>query len=401
MKPRGKHPVKKLSPAAVRNKNKPGRYADGEGLYLVVDPSGAKRWVLRTVVHGKRRDMGLGGVSSVTLAEARDVAADYRKEARAGRDPFTLRARQTAPIPTFEEAAKNVHEAHKSGWRNKKHADQWINTLAEYAFPKIGSVRVDHVGSSHVLDVLALIWLTKPETARRVRQRIKAVLDWAKAKQFRSGENPVVGIERALPKQTDDREHHAALPYTEVPAFVRALRAFQVEEQTKLAFEFLVLTAARTSEVLHAKWPELDLTKRVWTIPKERMKARRQHQVPLSHRCVELLKRAREIGHGSPYVFPGRKAERPLSSMALLMVLRRMERPVTVHGFRSSFRDWAAERTNVPGIVCEMALAHRLNDKTQEAYFRSDLFERRKELMNTWAAFATKSGKVINLRAAV
>jgi integrase len=398
MKRKGRHPHKALKAISLNTPIAPGRYADGNGLYLVVDPSGAKRWVLRTVVHGARRDMGLGGLATVKLTEARDKAAAYRKEAREGRDPFMLKARESAPVPTFEEAAVHVHKERAGAWKNAKHAGQWINTLKEYAFPIFGSIRVDYIDSSHVLKALSPIWLAKPETARRLRQRIGVVLNWAKAARFRAAENPVIGIGEALPKQPNDKAHHAALPYSQVPAFLGELHAFPMDEGAKLAFELLILTATRTNELLQAQWPEFDHDAGVWTIPAKRMKSGKEHRIPLAPRCMEILRRSREIGHGSAFVFPGRNTHQPLSNMVFLMALRRLGKSVTAHGFRSSFRDWAAERTHFPREVCEAALAHVVENKVEAAYRRTDLFDLRKALMEAWAAFAA-SGQASFLKA--
>jgi integrase len=390
MKGTGKHPEKALTAMQVRNLNKPGRYADGNGLYLVVDPSGAKRWLLRVVVQGKRRDIGLGGTSLVSLSEAREKALSYRKLARDGGDPLAEKRKEKREIPTFTTAAEQVHAEHKASWKNKKHVDQWINTLKEYVFPHFGETRVDQVYTPDVLKALGPIWLTKPETARRVRQRIKAVLDWAKAAGFRSGENPVEGVEKALPKQNGRDSHHEAMPYGQIPAFITNLRASDAGEITRLALEFLILTASRTSEVLQAQWDEFDLDQALWTVPADRMKAGRIHRVPLSGRCLEILKRAKELEADSSYVFPGRSANKPLSNMVFLMMLRRMNLDVTAHGFRSSFRDWAAEATHFPREVAEMALAHTIENKVEAAYRRGDLMEKRREMMQAWAGYVTE-----------
>jgi integrase len=400
MKPRRAHPDKVLTAAKVKKVSEAGRHADGNGLYLVVDPSGARRWVLRTVVHGRRRDIGLGGLKIVSLAEARDLAMQYRRIARDGGDPLQERRKARRIVPTFEAAARSVYEEHKATWRNVKHASQWINTLAQYVFPLLGDRPVDQIDTPDLLRVLTPIWLTKPETARRVRQRISTVLDWAKAAGHRSGDNPVAGVAKGLPKQPDRKTHLAALPYAEVPAFVHRLRASDATEVVSLAFEFLILTAARTSEVLEAKWKEIDLKAAIWTIPGSRMKAGREHRVPLAPVCITILQRAREFAPEGEYLFTGRSNDRPLSNMAFLMSLRRLKLDITAHGFRSAFRDWASERTNFPNEVCELALAHTIKNKVEAAYRRGDLLDRRRELMSTWAEFVTSAeGKVVKLRA--
>jgi integrase len=393
-----KHPDKALTAVGIRALKKPGRYADGNGLYLKVTGSGAKRWELRTVVRGKRRDIGLGGLRLVSLAEAREEARKYRAIARNDGDPIAEKRLGCRVVPTFKEAAETVHNEHTKAWKNTKHSDQWINTLKAYAFPVFGDRRIDQVQTPDILKALTPVWLAKPETARRVRQRIKTVLDWAKAAGFRSGDNPVDDINKALPRQSGRRGHFAALPYAEVPAFVQRL---QEDEPTSasLAFEFLILTAARTGEVLDAKWSEIDLDQATWTIPAGRMKAGREHRVPLTPRCLELLGQAKLLAAGSEYVFPGRSNNKPMSNMVLLMILRRLQSDCTVHGFRSAFRDWASERTNFAREICEAALAHIVKDKTEAAYRRGDLFEKRRELMATWASFvAAEDATVVPIR---
>jgi integrase len=384
---RKKHPDKALSVLGVRAIEKPGRYADGNGLYLKVDASGAKRWELRTVVRGKRCDIGLGGLKAVSLAEAREQARKYRAMARNDEDPLAEKRRARRVVPTFRAAAETVHKEHAKAWKNTKHGDQWINTLKAYAYPALGERRVDQIETSDILKALSPIWLTKQETARRVRQRIGTVLDWAKAAGFRSGSNPVEGIGKALPRQSERKGHHAAMPYAEVPAFIRMLENDGDGTSAKLAFEFLILTAARTGEVLEAKWSEIDLEQAAWTIPAERMKAGRDHRVPLAPRCIELAHKARVVAAGSQFVFPGRSGKKPMSNMALLMMMRRLSPGYTVHGFRSAFRDWASERTNFAREICEAALAHIVKDKTEAAYRRGDLFEKRRELMGVWSLF--------------
>jgi integrase len=382
-----RHPDKALTALQVRNISAPGRYADGNGLYLVVDESGARRWLLRIVVQGRRRDIGLGSAKLVPLAEAREKALIYRKSARDGGDPIVEQRKLKAVVPTFEEAAEKVHAEHSPSWGNKKHGDQWISTLRTYAFPEIGQLRVNQIGTPEVMRVLAPIWLTKGETARRVRQRIGTVLDWARAAGHRDGENPVSGVAKGLPKQIDRDQHHAALPYAEVPAFIKELRTQPADTITLLAFEFLILTASRTGEVIGARWTEVDLEKKIWTVPATRMKAKKEHRVPLSPRCIDLLRSCKRAREESVFVFPGQTADKPISNMAFLMMLRRMKRPVTAHGFRSSFRDWAAEATSYPREVAEMALAHTISNKVEAAYRRGDLLEKRAELMNDWCSY--------------
>src|SRR3569833_564248 len=386
-------PHKALTAKQVQHISTPGRHADGEGLYLYVDHTGYKRWILRLIVpsRGKRCDISIGGLTQFTLAQAREEAGRMRRLAKEGGDPIAERQerRRQKPVLTFKEAAEQVHEIHKATWKNEKHAWQWLHSLKQLVFPVFGSQFVNQTQSVDVLKALQPIWLAKPETARRVKQRIKTVFDWAIAYGYRKEGNPVEGVNKALPKQTDRDKHHAALPYSDVAKVIEGLRKADAAASAKLAREFLILTAARTGEVILARPEEFDLDNRIWTTPAERKKSSREHRVPLSDRAVALIIEARKLS-GGRYIFPGRVDGKPLSNMALLMLLRRMDyQEITAHGFRSTFRDWAAERTNFPHEVCEAALAHALKSKTEAAYKRTDLFEKRRELMNTWATFCS------------
>jgi integrase len=395
---------KKLNALSVKRISKPGRHADGSGLYLNVEKSGAKSWILRVMVRGKARTIGLGSLREVSLAEAREHAARLRKVAKSGGDPVAERdGTELEPnhVPTFETAARQVLADHHQAWKNAKHRQQWLNTMRDYAFPIIGDRPVDQIGSADVLDVLQPIWLVKAETARRVRQRMRAVFDWSIAKHHRTTMNPVDAVRRALPKQSAKKAHHSALPYAALPAFLQDLRSSKSSEVVKLALEFLVLTAARTGEILGARWDEIDDESAVWAVPAERMKAGEEHRVPLSDRCLQILEQARQFKGNNAYVFPGRSWTKPLSNMAFAVTLRRMGRTdITVHGFRSSFRDWTAERTSTPRDVCEAALAHTIRDKVEAAYRRTDLFDRRRVLMDEWSRFlASDDGKVLRVKA--
>ena len=303
-------------------------------------------------------------------------------------------------MPSFEEAAKAVHAAHAMSFKNEKHRKQWLSSL-DGVFSAFGSKHVDAITSADILASLSPQWLTRPETSRRILQRVRTIFEWCKAQGYCAGDNPTQGIAKVLPKQRAAKGHHAALPYQNLPAFVQALREGDAGEVVKLAFEFTILCASRTSETLNATWAEIDLETKTWTIPGPRMKAGIEHRVPLSPRCITILERAKARSDGGPYVFPGRSPKKPLSNMVFLMALRRMERrDVTAHGFRSTFRDWAAERTNVPRAVCEAALAHTLRDKTEAAYNRTDLFVRRRDLMTSWSRFATSTpADVVAIRA--
>ena len=396
----GRHPHKALAARTVSTTIEPGRYADGGGLYLLVAPGGSKSWMLRTVVKGRRCDIGLGSLDLVSLADAREDARRLRRIARAGGDPLAERRQERRAVPSFEAAATDVHIAHAASFKNEKHRKQWLSSLGE-VFKAFGSKRVDAITSADILAALSPTWLKRPETARRVLQRVRVVFEWCKAQGYCAGDNPTQGVTKVLPKQRAAKAHHAALPYQQLPAFVQALRDADSGEVVKLALEFTILCAARTSETLNATWAEIDLEAKTWTIPAPRMKAGVEHRVPLSPKCVKILERAKALTDGGPYVFPGRSPKKPLSNMVFLMALRRMKRAdLTTHGFRSTFRDWAAERTNVPRAVCESALAHTLRDKTEAAYNRTDLLDRRRDLMTSWARFATsKPADVVAIRA--
>jgi integrase len=382
---------------------KPGKYSDGGNLYLIVSPTGARKWVLRFTWHGKAREMGLGTPASVSLADARENAASARKMIARGLDPIHERKR-TGGVPTFGEMADQVRESLSAGFRNDKHKAQWKSTLATYAAP-LKDKPVDAIGTDDVLAVLTPIWTTKPETASRLRGRIEKVLDAAKAKGFRNGENPARWrghLDHLLPKQSKlTRGHHAAMPYEQVAAFIGELR--HRDAMAARALEFCILTAARSGEVLGARWSEVDLDSKVWTIPAGRMKAGLVHRVPLCERAVDILQRLSE-GRTSEFVFAGHKPGKPLSNMAMDMMLRRMKADtITVHGFRSSFRDWAGNETHFPREVAEAALAHAVGDKAEQAYRRSDALEKRRPLMEAWASYCTADPvpKVVPLRGKV
>ena len=397
-----------LTPLGVK-KAKPGRHADGGGLHLLVKESGARSWVFRFMLKGKSRDLGLSrcpeaiallrktGDGEITLAQARDIAAIYRLKVKAGIDPLAEREEEeaakvvaalTAQIKgvTFKSAAESYIKTNEDNWRNEKHRQQWRNTLNTYVYPVIGDLPVSEITSAHVLSIIEPIWKIKPETASRVRGRIESILDAAKARGYREGENPARWrghIAEILPKRSKlTRGHHTAMPYEGVPDFLGKLRARQA--LAALALEFTILTAARSGEVLGATWAEVDLETAVWTIPAVRMKAGKEHRVPLSARAVAILEQVGPIG--SEWLFPGARVDR-LSSMAMSMLLRRMHIEVTVHGFRSSFRDWAAERTSYAHEVCEMALAHTISNKAEAAYRRGDLLDKRRMLLDDWATY--------------
>lgn len=405
-----KHVLNRLSARSVDTIAKAGKHADGGGLYLVVEASGKRRWVLLYTHHGRRREMGLGvaGRGGVSLAVARDLAAQARASLALGADPIEARRkaeREAKRIPTFGEFADAFVEEMRPGWRNAKHAAQWRMTLAKYGKP-LRSLPVDTITTADVERVLKPLWSRVPETASRLRGRIEAVLDAASARGLRSGENPARwrgNLKGLLPaRQRLTRGHHRAIPWADVPAFMADLR--QREGMAALLLEFIVLTAARTGEALGATWREIDLDARVWTVPATRMKAGRAHRVPLSDAALAVLatvRQAREHDGADALVFPGRKRGGPLSNMAAGMLLRRMGRTESVHGFRSTFRDWGSEATGFSSEVLEMALAHVVAGKVERAYRRGDLLEKRRDLMDKWSNFLSPiADNVVPIRAA-
>ncbi len=380
----------KLTKKLVENLG-PGRHGDGNGLYLIVDPSGARRWIVRVVVKGQknkmgaplRTDFGLGGADIVTINQARERALEYRRMAKQGLNP---RYNAKLDIPNFEEIAQQVHIDRMPTWKNAKHGQQWINTLREYAFPKIGKMPVDSIGQPEVLMCLSPIWTSKHETARRLSQRIKVVLDVAKSKGFREGENPVTAIKDAgvLPKVVAKPKHHKAMEWKDVPAFYADLKTRNA--MSAKALMFTCLTGSRTSEVLGMQWNEVDFEQRLWTCPDIRMKGGEDHRVPLTEEMLEIIEPLKALQ--SQYVFEGQKRHQPLSNMSMLMLLRRMNvEGITVHGFRSTFRNWASETANAPREVAEMSLAHKVGSDVERAYARSDLLEKRRILMERWSGF--------------
>jgi integrase len=399
----------KLSAVAVSKASKPGLYADGLGLYLQVSQWGTKSWLFRFMRGGQARKMGLGPVHTVSLKEARESALECRKLIRDGLDPIEARRGKIAAVRaeaarqmTFRQCAEKYIAAHSSTWKNEKHRAQWPSTLETYAYPVLGDLSVDAIEVAHVLKVLEPIWHEKPETASRVRGRVETVLDWATARGLRKGENPARWkghLSKLLPARSKVAkvEHHAALPYAELPAFMADLRG--MEGQSPRALEFLILTLTRTGETVGARWPEINMQEKMWTIPGERMKGGREHRVPLCDRAIQILN---ELPREGDFVFIGGKIGTHLSDMALLMTLRRMGRAdITVHGFRSTFSDWAAETTAYPQDLREMALAHAIDNKVEAAYRRGDQLEKRRRLMDDWAGYCASPSRgrdnVVNL----
>ncbi|SDR31067.1 Integrase [Rhizobiales bacterium GAS113] len=402
-----------LTAATVNSLSKPGLYGDGLGLWLQVSRVGeriTKSWIFRFMLDGKARYMGLGPVHTFSLKEARERARLARQQAKDGIDPIDARREkrkqqklEAAKRVTFKEACERYTTAHKTGWKNAKHAAQWETTLAS-AYPAIGSLPVNEIDTGLVLKVLEPIWHSTPETATRLRGRIESVLSWATTSGYRSGDNPARWrghLDQLLPKRSKVRavKHHPALPFEELPAFMAELR--QREGISPRALEFTILSATRTGETIGAKWPEIDFDKKTWAVPAERMKMGKEHRVPLSDRALAILE-ALPREDGNAFVFIGGKKGAPLSNMAMLELMKGMRPGYVPHGFRSTFRDWAAETTNYPNHVVEMALAHVVGDKVEAAYRRGVLFEKRRKLMTDWCRFCSSppaikdaSGKVV------
>ncbi len=389
-----------------------GRHAVGPGnLYLQISSFDTKSWVLRYMVDGKARMMGLGSIDRFTLKEARERAREARQLISDGIDPIDVRREQRARRRaeaarriTFDEAAEKYIAAHRPAWKNRKHADQWESTLESYASPVIGGLDVADVDTAHIMKILEPIWTSKTETASRLRGRVELVIDWSTARGFRSGENPARWrghLDKLLPPPSKVQRirHHPAMAYSDVPKFIVKLR--DREGIGALALEFTILTAVRTSETIGARWSEIDLAKKVWAIPAERMKAAHAHRVPLCDRAIEILNSLPREASADPFIFPGMRKGRALSNMAMLNLVKTMtDNAYTVHGFRSSFRDWAGEETNFPREICEAALAHKIKDKAEAAYRRGDALERRRKLMEAWSNYIDRPrepGKVLSL----
>lgn len=395
----GKHRNKKLS-AIHLMKLPPGMHGDGDGLYLSVQNSGSRSWVLRTSIHGERKTLGLGGLKTVSLAEAREKARELQAKARNGENVLKERRAAKQTVPLFKEAALIVHANESDAFKSNQHARNWLRSLEQYVFPIIGDMPVDAIGSADIVNVFEPIWNDVPDTARRTLRRVKKIFDYCQAKQYRDVQvengkinlslaHPCDGIRMLLPKQTNGSQHHEALPYRDLPDFIPDMRKCGAALTVKLAFEFLILTAARTSEVLFAKWDEIDMQDKTWSIPAERMKMKKSHKVPLSESCIEILKLSKTFTD-DVYLFPSdRKPGEPLSNMAFLMCLRRMGLDeLTAHGFRATFKTWAEEETDFDSLVIEASLAHEVKG-IERHYLRTTFFEKRRELIAAWAVFAT------------
>lgn len=390
--------IHRLSPQKVKNAS-PGKYEDGGGLRLVVTKSGAKKWVLRFTIFGKRREMGLGSYPDTSLAKARINAGDFRQQAIEGVDPIENRKVEEEKIPTFTTCAARYIRSHRKSWKNAKHQRQWVRTLKTYARPVIGSKQVDTITTDQIIKILTPIWTTKTETAKRIQGRIENVMDYASAHKYRDSTNPARWrghLDKLLPKPSRVKTviHHPAMPYQEVSVFMQKLS--EKTAMSTYALRFLILTATRTSEVLQAKWGEIDLKEATWTIPASRMKTGNEHRVPLPTTAITILNQISKT-EGNPFIFTGTKHNKPLSNMALLQLMRNLgygkstadsnKEKYVPHGFRSSFRDWSGEESSFPRDVAEMALAHVIENKVEAAYRRGDLFEKRRLMMQEWADY--------------
>ena len=391
-----KHPSNKLTALAVKKQTTPGRYSDGNGLYLIVDPSGAKRWLQRLSVQGKRCDLGLGSVRLVSLDNAREQALINRRVARAGGDPVAQRKHEKGLSMPFKDATLEVYKANLPVWGNKKHATQWFATMENHVFPKIGTKPVGSIQSTDILAVLEPIWTSKPDTAKKIRQRLNMVINWARGRGLFTGEDPIKMAELSLPKTKQSKNHFKSLNYDEMPSLFEEIEASSATNQTKLALKFTILTCCRTTEVLNSNWIEIDLVKAIWTIPAERMKAGEPHSVPLSSGAINILEKANGLRADNGLIFPSSIDNKPMSDGTMRKLLQKtLGIDATVHGFRSTFKDWAAETTNHSNEVSEMALAHTISSKTEAAYRRGDLIHKRRELMEDWSNFLCRGQKKI------
>jgi len=377
-----------LSATAVRNLKEPGKYYDLHGLFLRIEPTGSRRWVQRVSVAGRQREIGLGSADLVTLAEARELAMSNKKLARAGGNPLAAKQERVA-IPSLIEAIDKVIELNAPTWTNAKHAAQFKSTLTNYVTHKLGRRPVNDIQAADILSVLQPIWVDKNETARRVKQRIGTVMKWAIAQGYRS-DDPTIALNQVLPKPNRKPKHRASLPYTNVADCLNIIKNSDAMLSTKLAIELLVLTATRSGEVRLANWSEIDFEARTWTIPAERMKMKEVHIIPLSDRALDVLHQAKALGDDG-LIFPGMRSGRPMSDMTMSKLVKELGYPVDIHGFRTSFRTWVQEQTNTAHEVAERALAHKTTNKVEAAYARSDLFDKRRKLMDAWASYLSDS----------
>ena len=393
-----RHPFNKLTAMTVKKLSKPGKYADGNNLYLQIDISGARRWILRLTVGHRRRDMGLGSTMIVSLEEARQLARLYRGIAKSGGDPFLERQKERGFKVTFAYCAQKVHELNKPTWKNEKLALQWYSSLENHVLPKIGKLPISQITSSDILNVLSPIWNTRTDTARKLKQRIRLIIKWARAKGFFQGDDPVELAEQALPRKKRSDNHHKSLSYKDVPDLIVKIKESKISLPTQLAIQFTILSACRTSEVLRASWDEIDMQNLIWTIPAKRMKTGKIHEVPISSGMKDILKDAKDKIGSPDYIFSSDQSGKELSNNTLrLAVQKRLGVDTSIHGMRSSFKDWASETTNFANEVSEMALAHVIPNKTEAAYRRGNLMDKRRHLMQMWSDFINNNqSKVIH-----
>ena len=382
------HAAHKLSALFVKKTNKPGKYSDGLGLYLIVEPTGSKRWEQRLTIKGKRCDLGLGSTKLVTLEEARLTAQSNKKTAKGGGDPRQLKKLQEGERLSFYDVTLSAHQVLAPTFKSEKYAEQWLATLDNHVFKVIGHKPISSITSADILSVLAPIWTEKTDTAKKLKQRLSYIMKWAKAQAYYTGDNPVELAEQALPRLKASESHFKALPYTEIHNIITALQSLEIQTSTKLSLQFLILTASRQKEVLNARWDEIDFNLNKWVVPANRMKAGKEHEVPLSKQALKILQDAKLNDGDSPLLFPSSATGKPLSDNTLRLVLqKRLQLDTTTHGLRSSFKDWASETTHYPNEVSEMALAHSIPNAVEAAYRRGNLFEKRRQLMNDWAAY--------------
>ncbi|MDC3095778.1 tyrosine-type recombinase/integrase [Alphaproteobacteria bacterium] len=390
----------KLTSLALKKITQPGRYSDGNNLYLKVEETGSRRWILRLSINGKRRDMGLGSFSFINLNDARELAEKYNKLAKSGIDPVQERLKEKGLSITFKECVYKVYALNKPTWKTELLGRQWINSFEHHVFPTIGHLSISQVSSADIMNVLTPLWNSKHDTAKKLKQRLRVIFKWSRAHGYFTGDNPVELAEMALPRVKSTKRHFTSLPYDQLPDFIYKLRNTSISLINKLAIEFTILTACRTSEVLRAKWDEINLNNKVWTIPKDRMKTNREHLVPLSDRSILILKEVAKYKSDINYIFPSEvNVNKPLSNNTMLFAIqKRMGLNVTVHGMRSSFKNWASETTHFPNEVSEMALAHSIHNKVEAAYRRGNLLEKRRLLMQCWSDYLNKANaEVIKL----
>jgi integrase len=384
----------RLTALKVQQVKAPGKYYDHHGLFLRVEPTGSKRWVQRLTIAGKQREIGLGSASLISLVEARDLAIANKKSAREGLDPIAIKSTHIN-IPTFEGACVEVHAFRAPTWSNPKHAAQFLTTLKTYACPKLGKRKISELTSADVLSVLTPIWTSKPETARRLKQRISVVMQWAIAKGFRA-DDPAAALNSALPKNSQKPQHRKFIPYDQVTECLNVVNASKASQSTKLAIELLILTGVRSGDVRGATWSEIDFDRSVWAIPGPRMKMKEAFSIPLSQRALEILTKAKNLTDGSELIFPGSKWGRPLSDMTLSKLIKELGFDADIHGFRTSIRMWVQEKTNTPFDVAEAILAHKVGNKVTAAYARSELLEKRRDVMEGWSSYLNlSSGQIL------